>query len=58
MVTSANNVTLHSSPYNIHIAQIFGRGKLWQISHQKLSASKTLANSCLFAFFIYVMRDC
>ena len=27
-------------------------GKLWRISHQKLLASKTLANSCLFAFFI------
>ena len=31
---------------------MFGGGKLWQFSDQKLLASKTLANSCLFAFFI------
>ena len=32
--------------------------KLWQISHQKLSASKTLVNSCLFTFFINVTKLC
>ena len=36
------------------MVHIFGRGKLWQISQQKLFASKTFENSCLFAFFIYV----
>ena len=34
---------------------MFVGGKLWQISHQKLLVSKTLANSCLFAFFINFM---
>ena len=38
------------------IEWILGRGKLWRISYQKLLAGKTLANSCLFAFFIYVTR--
>ena len=28
---------------------MFGGEKIWQISHEKLLASKTLANSCLFA---------
>ena len=32
--------------------------KLWQIFYQKLLASKTLVNSYLFAFFMYIMRHC
>ena len=36
----------------------FGGGKLWRISHQKLLASKTLANSCLFtSSYMYMSRD-
>ena len=40
----------------ICIAQIFGKRNIWQISHQKLLMSRTLVDSCLFAFFTYV-RD-
>ena len=36
---------------------MFEGRKLWQISHQKLLASKILVNSCLFAFFIYAMKS-
>ena len=39
-----------------HLAQNFGREILWQIFHQKLSVSKTLMNSCLFAF-LYMSQD-
>ena len=31
---------------------MFGGGKLWQNSNQKLLVSETLVNSCLFAFCI------
>ena len=31
---------------------MLGTGKLWQISHQELLASKTLMNLCLFVFVI------
>ena len=32
--------------------RMFGGGKLWRISHQKLLASKSLANLASFAFLI------
>ena len=35
-----------------HVAWMFGGGKLWQLSYQKLLTSKTLINFCLLAFFI------
>ena len=39
--------------YNILYSAKFGKGKFWRIYHQKLLVSKTLANSCLFAFYTY-----
>ena len=34
------------------IERMLGGGKLWRISHQKLLASKSLANLASFAFLI------
>ena len=53
---SSMPITLHSDLY--HIGQVFGEGKFGKFLYQKLLASKTVGNSCLFAFFINVMRYC
>ena len=34
------------------VVRMFSKEELRQISHQKLLVSKTLVNSCLFAFFV------
>ena len=42
----------HPVVYYYRIERMFGGGKLWRISHQKLLASKSLANLASFAFLI------
>jgi len=43
--------------FTYRIERMFGGGKLWRISHQKLLAGKSLANLASFAFLIVHIID-